>query len=242
MHIMCYTVTQKTPLQYSIDGEQKYKFVISDKYVALWWKSLKMPIIYDKEYEEQLSKYNFYQQHNGYAATHKTGESYMHAIILYEVLKFEKNADVSIDHINWYKTDNRRDNLRLATQSEQNSNRQVRSDKKPPPEELIQNGIKSLPRYVRWDKTEHKFVIEKHPVLIERYILNGMKASMSGRKSSKLTMTQKYDDILEKLKQLNAQCDYTLENQRIKLRNEYIDICNTIYTYEGIASIAKGND
>ena len=62
----------------------------------------------------------------------------------------------------------------IQTHSEQNSNRLQRSDKLLPCDELINIGVEQLPKHVRWDKTEQKFVIEKHPVLLEE-VKNGLR-------------------------------------------------------------------
>ena len=40
-------------------------------------------------------------------------------------------------------------------------------DRKPPPQELIDLGIHSLPKYVLWSQSESKFVIDSHPALKE---------------------------------------------------------------------------
>jgi hypothetical protein len=119
----------------------------------------------------------------------------------------------------------------LATQSEQNSNRHTRADKKPPCEEIQALGITELPKHVRWDKTEKKFIIEKHPVLLDE-VQHGIrkKACMSGSKSVTLTILQKYQDILARLDDLNAQLPHdpaASEFQALKATNkrEYERIC-----------------
>jgi hypothetical protein len=60
---------------------------------------------------------------------------YLHSLIMNRVQE-KPNEKLSIDHINWDKLDNRRENLRWATQSEQNSNRDKMKRK---------NGARSLP-------------------------------------------------------------------------------------------------
>jgi hypothetical protein len=67
---------------------------------------------------------------------------------------------LNIDHINWRRNDNRRENLRFATMSQQNSNRATRVDKVDPPEIIKNLGITKLPRYMRWDEGEKKFRVE----------------------------------------------------------------------------------
>ena len=154
----------------------------------------------------------------------------------------ENSEKLTVDHINEFKLDNRRENLRSATQSEQNANRKARSDKLPPPSELIEAGVTELPKYVRWDNSEKKFVIEKHPALLAQEL---KKPYMSGTKSRKLTVLQKYQDILHKLDELNTQLpdDYLVfKSNKHKLANEYLTVTNIIramYNKEPLPLIDK---
>jgi len=109
----------------------------------------------------------------------------------------------SIDHINRIKLDNRRVNLRWATQRIQNSNQNKRNRKKiakPLPEGITQDMI---PKYVYYCKECYNkeknlwrdfFRIEKHPK---------QKKTISSSKSSKLTILEKLEKIKEKLYNLD---------------------------------------
>jgi hypothetical protein len=113
---------------------------------------------------------------------------------------FDNPEKASIDHINYIKTFNVRENLRYATQGDQNSNRDTRKDKIAPPKELMDIGITTLPRYVRYDNSEKKFVIDqKHPALD----LIDKSFNYSGTKSCNVSMIYKYYDILKKIEHLN---------------------------------------
>jgi hypothetical protein len=101
---------------------------------------------------------------------------------------------------------------------------------------LIDNGIEELPRHVRWDNSEAKFVIEKHPILVQE-VQQGKrkKAVMSGTKSKSLTVVQKYQDILARLQELDGALapdnDGFTECRQINKR-EYEEICECINMYE----------
>ena len=143
-----------------------------------------------------------------------------------------------IDHINGFKFDNRRKNLRTATASD----RPTRSDKRPPCEELQQLGVKELPRYVRWDRSEAKFIIEKHPTLLNE-VKNGIrkKACMSGSKSASLTITKKYEDILARLAELDDMFIVDEDFKKLKKENtdEYLAIKKVIQQHTGEPSTSE---
>jgi len=129
----------------------------------------------------------------------------------------------SIDHINRIRLDNRRTNLRWATQSVQNSNQNKRSRKKNA--RKLPEGIthEMMPKYVNYCKECYNkekqlfrefFRIEKHPKLTKKCI--------SGSKSSKLTILEKLEQIKEKLYNLENDIEvekelpqyYTIQNFR----------------------------
>jgi hypothetical protein len=85
-------------------------------------------------------------------------------------------------------------------------NNNMSMEKKPPPQELIDAGIPTLPRYVLWNESESKFVIDSHPALKEE-VKQGLrkKPVISGSKSQKLTIIQKFQDILARLQELDKQ-------------------------------------
>jgi len=206
------------------------------KYIAIFWSQSEYPIVYDIDEEEKLGKYNWSVCNNYAVNAENDKRTSMHIVIMKENDDYkDKGENCSIDHINEFKLDNRIDNLRIATQSQQNANRGKRSDKLPPPEELQAIGVIELPKYVRYDKTEEKFVIDKHPVLLSKN-----KKSMSGSKSKSLSIQEKYQDILFKLDALNKeinQDEIQFQEKKQKLRNEYIQITNCVRQAKGLEAI-----
>ena len=112
------------------------------------------------------------------------------------------NKKFSIDHVNRDKLDNRRSNLRFATQSEQNANTDKRSRKynaNPLPDGLTQE---MLPKYVVYyheiynkekNLTREFFKIEKHPKLDKPFMSS---------KSRKVSLMSKLEEVKQKLHKL----------------------------------------
>ena len=176
---MTWIIQQKLP-QERVKGtnifKMKYKVYNSENtknIIVIYWKDGPLTI-YDEIYDISLSQYNWsYNKKSGYMYTHfndinsESSTITMHKLIMTLANK-EKQTNESIDHINQIKTHNVLENLRFVTQSIQNSNRQTRSDRLAPPQELINIGINELPRYIRYDNSENKFVIERNHPGIEK--------------------------------------------------------------------------
>jgi hypothetical protein len=149
----------------------------------------------------------WFKMQNGYISTMiKKGDEkvglYLHQLVAKTELG-EGEEGKSVDHINRNKMDNRIENLRWATQSEQNCNTDKRSRKynaKPLPEGLTHS---DLPKYVVYyneilnkvnGRFREFFKIEKHPKLEKPWI---------GTKSNGVSIQDKLKAAKEKLKELD---------------------------------------
>lgn len=158
----------------------------------------------DKDFVNSFKGTWYLWKHGGYIRIWYNGRHrFLHDLIMRR--KEEKPCDkYSVDHINQDKLDNRRENLRWATQSEQNRNRGKQKRSKVArslPEGLTQD---MMPKYVNYNKECYNkekqlyrefFRIEKHPKLTKKCI--------SSSKSSKLTILEKLTEIKNKLDKLN---------------------------------------
>ena len=168
---------------------------------------------------------------NGYTAM-TGGGPYMH-----HSLGIDRAPELSIDHMNWMKTDNRMANIRVATQAQQNSNRKERSDcvRNEPPPALVAAGVTSLPRGMRYDAGEGKFVFADHPLVRT----GAWTTSATGTKSTKLTILERFHNCLESyidmLRANHVGEDPAFVARRIALGREYNDIVTA--AFQGAAHI-----
>lgn len=221
------------------NNEHSIKILLDDKQyiVIISEDNIDTPIVIDNSLEQVInSKKYTYSKFTGYIYASSSNNT-LHRIIA-EKNGFDglDNKSLSVDHINWFKLDNRSCNLRMATQSQQNSNRASRLDKKKPHKDLINIGVDELPRHVRWDNSEQKFIIEKHPVLLQE-VIEGLrrKPQLSGTKKQDLSIVEKYNDIIDKLNVLDLRHDNDEYKEfvikRDNLRNEYMYITEFVKAY-----------
>ncbi len=214
-----YTITKKREvsaktvrydLKYT-DGEKVCALVISNH----------DPIIFDYKYKQSFcsKKWTF---NSGYPSS-KTFDKVERMDKI--VLALNDQQGENILHINGNKNDNRLCNLTFGDLDFKNG---VRRDKLPPCKELQDLGITELPKYVRWDGSELKFVIETHPTLKQEQAEGKRKrAIISGTKSVKFTIPEKYQDILTKLHELDVRYN-PMFAKRHELMEQYDTICKII--------------
>jgi hypothetical protein len=165
--------------------------------------------IFSQKSIDYVKNRTWFLSENGYITTVEKNEEgkryqyYLHQLVC-KTEKGDESATKSVDHINRNKLDNRIENLRWATQSEQNVNTDKRARKhnaKPLPEEIKQEKIpKFVVYYHEWldnEKTRFRefFKIEKHPKLEKIWI---------GTKSKEVSIIEKLKQVKEKLVEIEA--------------------------------------
>ena len=145
----------------------------------------------------------WYKLSNGYIGAHTNLHNakiiYLHQYLMH--IGKDQKDNLSVDHINRDKLDNRLCNLRWADQSTQNENRDKVARHKNAQE--LPDGIGPLPKYVTYNKeiydktngSEREFFrIESHPLL---------PIVWSSSKSNKVSIVDKYNETLNRLKELS---------------------------------------
>ena len=139
----------------------------------------------------------WYIGNNGYVATtYKENnirkQKYLHQYIAEENIenKYNNEKNISIDHINRNKLDNRIENLRYASQTIQNLNQNKRK-RQSSAKYNLPDFIKELPKYIEYRKETKReyFVINKHHPSIDKDI--------KSTTSNKISLKDKYTQILK---------------------------------------------
>lgn len=157
----------------------------------------------DKDDLERVKSRQWYSASNGYYIALQTiinGETkliYLHNFIMNHIVFPGKGAKESIDHINRDGLDNRKINLRLVTQSQQNLNKKPKARTAKLPE-----GITEIPTHIWYIKANgahgDRFGID----------LKTEKIKWKGTSSKKLTIQQKLDEAIEKREEFYLQFPY----------------------------------
>lgn len=184
------------------DNEKKNFYVMSSNENTHYF-------IFSVKSLEYIKDKTWFLSQNGYITTiEKTNDNkrfqyYLHQLICKTELG-EQSSTKSVDHINRNKLDNRIENLRWATQSEQNSNTDKRVRKynaKPLPPGITQEDLpKFVVYYHEWldkEKTRSReyFKIEKHPKQEKIWISS---------KSNKISIHEKLQNTIDKLKEIES--------------------------------------
>jgi hypothetical protein len=90
-------------------------------------KNIQTKFIFDAEFEEKIIHMNWSITSVGYASSHTKVDDIYRQVLLHNIIMDRntfpgRGVKESVDHINRNKLDNRKENLRVITQSEQNIN------------------------------------------------------------------------------------------------------------------------
>ncbi len=157
--------------------------------------------VFDKDDYDVVSKYYWHIQSNNYVATciYIDGNRkilYLHNLVMGKLTFNGKGQAETIDHINRIGLDNRKENLRLVTQSQQNMNQSRKERSAELPEGITHDDI---PKHVWYVKPNgghgDRFAIE----------FKGENISWKSTSSKKKTIQEKLEETKQKLKELYEQ-------------------------------------
>lgn len=175
-------------------------------------------------YGKQVS---WYAMKTGYIGCHAERDGVKTCLTMHQIIMNHDGhgkGGPSIDHINRNKLDNRRENLRITTQSVQNENREKVSRHRTA-KDLPKEIQEELPKFVVYykekvgsDSTREFFSVEGHPLqkLKEQKINNAQTNQLSARRWA--TTKSNKVSILDKLKQAKQ---YLAELQQIMEHSDY---------------------
>jgi hypothetical protein len=215
--------------------ETKYKEIIYNNNLYIVALKDDYTFIFDKEDFEKVKQKNWYKISSGYIASNITLENgikqlLLHNFVLNRITFPGKGATESVDHINRNPLDNRKENLRIISQTEQNLNQ-----KKKPRNivELPENcGIEpnEIPRHIWYVKPNgahgDRFAIE----------LKTENLVWKTTSSKKISLKEKLNQAKEKLEELYNQYPYLNPNTNentIKAQ----ELCKSFQEIINLASI-----
>jgi hypothetical protein len=192
--------------------ETKYKEIIYNN--TLYIVALKddYTFIFDKEDFEKVKQKNWYKISSGYIASNITLENgerkqlLLHNFVLNRITFPGKGATESVDHINRNPLDNRKENLRVISQTEQNLNqkKKTRSIVELPEDSGL--SPEDIPRHIWYVKPNgahgDRFAIE----------LKTENLVWKTTSSKKISLKEKLNQAKEKLEELYNQYPYLNPN------------------------------
>ena len=237
---------------YNILYKEKAYVVCIVKYTQTGKKTKHVPFVVDLEDYDDISNYSWYYVVNGGYMYHivKAGDTkkpmYLHNFVNKRYSFPGKGGDMTIDHLNQITTDNRKENLKLKTQSEQNCNqkKKIRHTKLPVDCPIDVDDIPENIYYVKQSGNhgEHFSIEIKH---------NGKKVfRKKTTKSKKYTLEQKLlqaKQILLQTKEDNPEwfskaMNGLLTKYNEKLRKSYFEILKKAKVKDPFNVIRKPKD
>lgn len=175
-----------------VDNETDAKYIIVS--LTLASKNLVRSSLWDHDDALKYANSSSLASENGYVRSYfgfdgATIQS-LHRVLVASTFPGDGEEVMEVDHIDRIPWDNRKENLRWVTKSQQQANRrqQETAEKNFPAPEGVDV---RLPRFVRWDDTEKKYAFTDHPFVHILKTRHGVTVNTSGTKSAKVSATDK---------------------------------------------------
>jgi hypothetical protein len=192
-------------------GIVDYKFITYDtkEYVigTLKCKDSDIKFIFDKEFYSVVSERSWHFASNNYISSAyscgdgKRRELYLHNLIMGVDLFPGKGVKESVDHINRNGLDNRKENLRIISQSQQNINQSKKTRSV-----ILPEGCPIKPEEI----PRHIWYVRANGLHGDRFAIEFKTENICWKTTSskKVDLTQKLNDAKEKLKEFYLQFPY----------------------------------
>jgi hypothetical protein len=200
------------------------RYIVGDIINSLY----KTTFVFDKDKYKYVKEYRWHRTSDKYLSfslTHegKKKEMYLHNFIMGNTEFPGKGAKETIDHINRIGFDNRKENLRLITQSQQNMNQIVRARNITLPE-----GCGIIPE----DIPRHIWYIKANGAHGDRFAIEFKTENLCWKTTSskKKSLKEKLEEAKEKLAELYVEYPYLnpFNTHKIELEESLKDSYNKI--------------
>jgi hypothetical protein len=183
--------------------------------------------VFDKEDEDKVKKYSWFITSVGYISSHHSiekgirGQLLLHRLIL-DIPYFPgKGAKETVDHINRNPLDNRKENLRIVSQIEQNLNQKKKS-------RIVElpDGCGIAPN----DIPKHVWYVRANGAHGDRFAIEFKTENILWKSSSskKLSLQEKLDQAKQKLHELYQIYPYLNPSEETRVAEEAIS--NTTFS------------
>jgi hypothetical protein len=200
------------------------RYIIGDIINSLY----KTAFVIDKDMYKDVKDYRWHRTSNNYISFSLTDEGkkkemYLHNFVMGKIDFPGKGAKETVDHINHIGFDNRKENLRIVTQSEQNTNQKTRLRNITLPE-----GCEIIPE----DIPRHIWYIKANGAHGDRFAIEFKTESLcwKTRSSRKISLKEKLHQAKEKLQELYTQYPHLnpFNTEKIKLEESLKESYNKI--------------
>jgi len=200
------------------------RYIIGDIINSLY----KTAFVIDKDMYKDVKDYRWHRTSNNYISFSLTDEGkkkemYLHNFVMGKIDFPGKGAKETVDHINHIGFDNRKENLRILTQSEQNMNQKTRLRNITLPE-----GCEIIPE----DIPRHIWYIKANGAHGDRFAIEFKTESLCWKTTSsrKISLKEKLHQAKEKLQELYTQYPHLnpFNTEKIKLEESLKESYNKI--------------